>query len=72
MPAAQNLIVIMSDEHNPKVMGCNGHGIVKTPNIDALAAKGATTQRVLWASTSTKNPKLRDVLIELFINLATT
>ncbi|MEQ1948685.1 MAG: transaldolase [Bryobacteraceae bacterium] len=27
-----------------------------------LAAKGATTQRVLWASTSTKNPKLRDVL----------
>jgi transaldolase / glucose-6-phosphate isomerase len=29
---------------------------------DALAAKGAQTQRVLWASTSTKNPKLRDVL----------
>jgi transaldolase/glucose-6-phosphate isomerase len=29
---------------------------------EALAAKGAQTQRVLWASTSTKNPKLRDVL----------
>jgi len=28
----------------------------------ALAAKGAQTQRVLWASTSTKNPKYRDVL----------
>ncbi|NTX65573.1 transaldolase [Myxococcus sp. CA051A] len=28
----------------------------------ALAAKGARAQRVLWASTSTKNPKLRDVL----------
>ena len=28
----------------------------------ALAARGAQTQRVLWASTSTKNPKLRDVL----------
>ncbi|NVJ20845.1 transaldolase [Myxococcus sp. AM011] len=28
----------------------------------ALAAKGARVQRVLWASTSTKNPKLRDVL----------
>ena len=27
-----------------------------------LAAKGAQTQRVLWASTSTKNPKYRDVL----------
>jgi transaldolase / glucose-6-phosphate isomerase len=28
----------------------------------ALAAKGAQTQRVLWASTSTKNPHYRDVL----------
>src|SRR6202008_1178926 len=28
----------------------------------ALASKGAQTQRVLWASTSTKNPKYRDVL----------
>ncbi|WP_375754402.1 transaldolase [Corallococcus exercitus] len=28
----------------------------------ALAAKGAKVQRVLWASTSTKSPKLRDVL----------
>src|ERR1700719_2808318 len=29
---------------------------------DALAAKGAQTQRLLWASTSTKNPKYRDVI----------
>jgi transaldolase len=29
---------------------------------DALAAKGATAQRCLWASTSTKNPAYRDVL----------
>ena len=28
----------------------------------ALATKGAQTQRVLWASTSTKNPNYRDVL----------
>jgi transaldolase/glucose-6-phosphate isomerase len=28
----------------------------------ALAAKGAQTQRLLWASTSTKNPNYRDVL----------
>jgi len=32
------------------------------PRWEALAAKGAQTQRPLWASTSTKNPKLRDVL----------
>src|ERR671938_2149385 len=29
---------------------------------DALAAKGATKQRCLWASTSTKNPEYRDVM----------
>jgi transaldolase/glucose-6-phosphate isomerase len=29
---------------------------------NALAGKGAQTQRLLWASTSTKNPKYRDVL----------
>ncbi len=29
---------------------------------DALKAKGAQTQRVLWASTGTKNPHYRDVL----------
>jgi transaldolase len=28
----------------------------------ALAAKGATPQRCLWASTSTKNPEYRDVM----------
>ncbi|TMK77479.1 MAG: transaldolase [Actinobacteria bacterium] len=29
---------------------------------EALAAKGATRQRCLWASTSTKNPEYRDVM----------
>jgi transaldolase len=32
------------------------------PRWEALEAKGATKQRCLWASTSTKNPDYRDVL----------
>jgi len=36
--------------------------IFSGPRWDALAKKGAQTQRVLWASTSTKNPKYRDVI----------
>ncbi|MBA2331542.1 MAG: hypothetical protein H0V94_01970, partial [Actinobacteria bacterium] len=32
------------------------------PRWEFLAAKGATRQRCLWASTSTKNPAYRDVL----------
>jgi transaldolase/glucose-6-phosphate isomerase len=36
--------------------------IFSGPRWQALASKGAQTQRVLWASTSTKNPKYRDVM----------
>jgi transaldolase/glucose-6-phosphate isomerase len=36
--------------------------IFSTSRWKALAAKGAQTQRVLWASTSTKNKNYRDVL----------
>ncbi len=37
----KNVVVIMSDEHNPAFMGCSGHPFIKTPNLDALAARGA-------------------------------
>jgi len=36
--------------------------IFSGPRWQALASKGAQTQRVLWASTSTKNPNYRDVI----------
>src|SRR5438270_1189216 len=36
--------------------------MIAGPRWKALAAKGAQVQRLLWASTSTKNPKYRDVL----------
>ena len=36
--------------------------IFSGPRWEALAARGATPQRCLWASTSTKNPDYRDVL----------
>jgi transaldolase len=36
--------------------------MIESPRWKALAARGGQTQRLLWASTSTKNPKYRDVL----------
>jgi transaldolase / glucose-6-phosphate isomerase len=36
--------------------------IFSGPRWEKLAARGAQTQRVLWASTSTKNPAYRDVV----------
>jgi choline-sulfatase len=38
--APKNLLVIMSDEHNPAAMGCAGHALAQTPNLDRLAARG--------------------------------
>ena len=35
-----NLLILMSDQHNRLMMGCAGHPDVKTPNLDALAARG--------------------------------
>ncbi len=36
----RNLLVVMDDEHNRKVLGCYGHPVVRTPNLDRFAAGG--------------------------------
>lgn len=38
---ASNLLILVSDEHRRDAMGCAGHAIVKTPNLDALARRGS-------------------------------
>ncbi|MEM6662930.1 MAG: sulfatase-like hydrolase/transferase [Pseudomonadota bacterium] len=40
-PDRSNLLIIISDEHRKDAMGCAGHRMVKTSNLDALAARGA-------------------------------
>jgi choline-sulfatase len=35
-----NLLFILSDEHNPSMMGSSGHPVVKTPNLDELSKQG--------------------------------
>ena len=36
----QNLLILFSDEHNPKVLGAANHPFISTPHLDALAARG--------------------------------
>ena len=36
----KNLLLIMSDEHNPKILGAAGHPVIHTPNLDALSRRG--------------------------------
>ena len=35
-----NLLFILSDEHSRRVLGCYGHTMIQTPNLDRLAARG--------------------------------
>ena len=35
-----NVLFILSDEHSRRVLGCYGHEMIRTPNLDALAARG--------------------------------
>ena len=49
-PDRPNIVFIMSDQHSRAVTGCYGHNIVKTPNIDRLAATGIRYDNAFCAS----------------------
>lgn len=40
-----NLLFILSDQHQAAAMGCAGHPILQTPNLDRLAASGTRFSR---------------------------
>ena len=46
-----NVILLMTDEHNPRIIGCYGDALVKTPTLDGLAARG-----VRFTSAYCQNP----------------
>ena len=57
-----NIIFVIADQHNAKVLGCKGHPDVQTPHMDRMAAEGVrfdnaicqnpicTPSRVSWLS----------------------
>jgi choline-sulfatase len=45
-----NLLIIMSDEHNKKILGCYGNRIARTPHLDALARRGTLFSAAYCAS----------------------
>jgi choline-sulfatase len=46
----KNLLVLMSDEHNPHVMGACRHPLAQTPHLDALARRGTRFTSAYTAS----------------------
>jgi choline-sulfatase/uncharacterized sulfatase len=51
MPKRPNVLFILSDQHNAKVLGHQGHPDVKTPNLDRLASQGVRFDKAV-----TQNP----------------
>lgn len=45
-----NVLILLSDEHNARVMGCAGHPIVHTPRLDRLAGEGTRFVNAYTAS----------------------
>ena len=50
MEQSSNVLFIMSDEHTRHILGCYGHPLVKTPNLDRLAARGVRFTNAYTAS----------------------
>ncbi|NQV57658.1 MAG: sulfatase-like hydrolase/transferase [Rhodospirillales bacterium] len=45
-----NFLFIITDQHRADYLGCYGHPVVKTPNIDSIAARGCQFDRFYVAS----------------------
>lgn len=40
MPERPHILILMPDQHRADCLGCAGHPIVRTPNLDRIAAEG--------------------------------
>lgn len=48
--ANPNILLIHSDQHRYDSVGCNGHPLVQTPNLDRLAAEGVNFEHAFTPS----------------------
>ncbi len=48
--APRNVLILLSDEQDARVLGCAGHPWVHTPNLDALAARGTRFSNAITPS----------------------
>jgi arylsulfatase A-like enzyme len=45
-----NFLLFITDQHRADYLGCYGHPVLRTPNIDSIAARGTTFDRFYVAS----------------------
>src|SRR3989338_8283070 len=52
-PASRpNILLIVADDHGTDALGCYGNPVVKTPNLDALAADGTRFTQAFCTTAS--------------------
>ena len=59
--AKPNILFIYSDQHRHDVMGCAGHPLVQTPNLDGLAKQGIRFRNV-WCQSPVCQPSRASVI----------
>jgi arylsulfatase A-like enzyme len=50
MEGSPNILLIITDQHRADHLGCYGNAVVRTPNIDGIAARGTSFDRFYVAS----------------------
>ena len=63
--ARPNVLVILTDDQRWDAMSCAGHRLLKTPNIDRLAAEGARFAN-MFVTTSLCSPSRASILSGLY------
>ncbi len=61
MDMPSNILFIFADQHRHDVMGCAGHPLVQTPNLDALAAGGVRFEQA-WCQSPICQPSRASVI----------
>jgi len=57
----KNVVVIVGDDHSTKTLGCYGNKIVRTPNLDRMAANGVIFTNA-YASSPVSSPSRQSLL----------
>ncbi len=66
-----NVVVIVSDDHRADLMGCMGHPIIKTPNMDRLASEGLLFENA-FATSGVCSPSRGSILTGKYSHQAGT
>src|SRR3954468_24431990 len=45
-----NILLFINDQHRVDYLGCSGHPVLKTPNVDSIAARGTSFTRFYVAT----------------------